>query len=148
MTKTMKQAYAEVDEILKFMPKEYVDKIPLKFRNLFSECRDRISDVKIDPNKTLKEQRIMYETRVIIAVLKYNFWCENEEEKNKILEKIKLKEKLALEKYDISALASKRSIFVDDTEQEKNYKENLPVKFEKQSWLSKILSKFKNIFKR
>ena len=40
MNRAYKEAFAEVDEILKIMPIELLTKIPTKFRNIISENKD------------------------------------------------------------------------------------------------------------
>lgn len=147
MTKVMSQAYAEVDEILKYMPNEYVEKVPMKFRKLFAEGRLDNYNPKIDPNKSIHEQNLVYETLVILTILKYNFWCKSEEEKAKLLEQMKEIDRKNAEKYDISARMNKSSIFEKSIE-EKVSLDNLPVKVEEKSWFVKILEKIKSIFKR
>lgn len=150
MTKVMRQAYAEVDEILKYMPKEYLDKVPIKFRKLFSECKLKNYTVKINPDKPLSEQPVIYDTLVIIAILKYNFWCETEEEKKKMMEQMKENESLDVEKYDIASLSLKNKIIKEYTSEAQQESNDilLPTKVEKLSWFSKFMHKIKGIFKR
>lgn len=150
MTKVMRQAYAEVDEILKYMPKEYIDKVPMKFRKLFADCKLLDYEVYIDPDKSLSEQKVVYETLVIINILKYNFWCDSEEEKKEMLEKMKEFDRKEREKYDFSSLNRKNKSIEEVLEKDvkNNAREILPVKVENTSWFSKILLKIKNIFKR
>lgn len=158
MTRTMRKAYTEVNEILKYIPNEYIEKIPLKFRRMFSDCILPDYKVNIDPNKSINEQKLVYETLVILAILKYNYWCESEEERQKIRVKLKENDEKTKQMYDISILMSKSNkanLIKEDTKDietlnvSKASKENiLPVKVEKASWFAKIISKIKSIFKR
>lgn len=101
MTEVMRKAYTEVNEILKMLPKEYVQKVPIKLRDMFEKTR--INDYKVDlnPNKSIKEQNVVYETRVILTILKLNYWCESEEEKRRLKEKLINNNKKLQEKYDM-----------------------------------------------
>ena len=101
MTKKMQRAYAEVDEILKYMPKQYIEKIPLRLRQLFHNCRQRVDKILINPQQSIKKQNIIYETKVLLTILKLHYWCESEEEKeelkkNLIDNDLKLKQKYTM----------------------------------------------------
>jgi hypothetical protein len=154
MTKVMRQAYAEVDEVLKYLPKSYVEKVPIKFRKLFSECKLQDYDVKIYPDKSLEAQKFVRETVILLAILKYNFWCESDEEKKRVGEIFKENSRKATEKYDISKLNKKietliqENNFIDTIDSKMVNDDLLPVKVEKTSWFAKILDKLKNIFKK
>ena len=39
MTNVMRKAYTEIDEVLKFFPQSYIDKIPKKILNTFKELK-------------------------------------------------------------------------------------------------------------
>ena len=98
MTNQMQRAYAEVDEILKYMPTQYIEKVPDRLRQLFNKCRQKIDKVSINPQQSINEQNIVYETKVILTILKLRYWCESEEEKEKLKKNLidndmKLKEK-------------------------------------------------------
>lgn len=157
MTKAMRRACTEVDEILKYLPQEYVNKIPQKFRRMFFDARLDDYPVKINPNKSIKEQNVVYETLVILTILKMNYWCNSEEEKNGINQKLKENEKRVQDKYDITKLISKE--YTDSAERlnenkalldnkQKMEEINSLVKVEKQSWFSKLWRKIKYIFKK
>lgn len=143
MKRNMAQAYMEVNEILKYLPKEKVEKVPLEYRNLFENCHLDNYEVNIDPNKPIEEQKIVYETRVILTVLKYNYWCASDEERRKMQEQMREVDRQRNAKYDISELTQRKN--VQTFSEVRN--ENLPVESVKESWLSKIISKFKRIFK-
>ncbi len=149
MTKVMQKAYTEVDEILKYLPQEYVEKVPQKFRRLFHDFRIENYDLKIDPNKPISEQNVIYETRVILAILKYHYWCKSDEEKKKIEEILRENDKKNKDTYDISMLTAKQEppIF-SNTEKIENVQSNLPVVVPKRSWFSKLMDKIKKIFKK
>ena len=67
------KAYKEVCEILKYMPKESVEKIPLEMRLLFERKLDIEYDFEIDEDKPFEEQQLLLETKAILAYLYLNF---------------------------------------------------------------------------
>lgn len=151
MTKVMRKAYTEVNEILKYMPEEYVNKIPLKFRKMFEDCRLKDYEVNINPDKSINEQKLVYETLVILTILKYNFWCESDEERKLIQTKLRENDQKSQDMYDFSKLNAKEDVknFEKSIENEKKeIASNLPVKVEKKSWFSNILFKIKNMLKK
>lgn len=85
MKQSTMEAYAEVDTILNFMDKEYISEIPEKLRNMFREKKAKDYIKNIVPSKPLEEQVLKDETLSILAVLNYNYWCKDENEKEKLL---------------------------------------------------------------
>lgn len=84
----IKYAYTEVYEIIKWLGKEYEEKLP---RKVFESIKlERRLDYKpqIDFSKPTAEWKLREETKNIIAYLNLNFWCKDENVKAKIREKI------------------------------------------------------------
>ena len=69
------KAYKEVCEILKYMPKESVEKIPLEMRLLFERKLDIEYDFEIDEDKPFEEQQLLLETKAILANLYRDYWA-------------------------------------------------------------------------
>lgn len=151
MTKTMHKAYAEVYEILKCMPKEYLEKIPMKFMRMFEDCSLVNYKILIDPNKTLKEQNVTYEAKVVMSVLKYNYWL-SPEEKITMQENLKQNEMNSKKEFDLSDLGerikSQSAKPSENVEISKSSESNLPVKVENKSWFGKIIDKIKKFFSK
>lgn len=78
-------AYTEVDTILSLMDEKYINKIPKNLRGIFKEEKSFDYKPNIDPKKSLNEQNLQRETLVILAILSLNYWCESEEEKQKLI---------------------------------------------------------------
>jgi len=91
MNDRIKKAYAEVFEIFQYIDEEHIDKIPRKFIKFISEERDAEYIAKINPNQPLEEQDLMEETINILALLKLDYWC-NEEERQELLNILKQNE--------------------------------------------------------
>ena len=150
MTNVMRKAYTEIDEVLKFFPKSYIDKIPEKFLKTFKDLKLENYKTNIDFSKSLAEQKLLRETVVLLAILQYNFWCDTEEEKLELQKKFQQNEANKKDKYDISAL-NNRVKSIEKTKIEENTQvisSNLPTKIEKESLFSKIITKIKGLFKK
>ncbi len=106
-------AYAEIEEILRYMPKIYVDRIPTKLKEFFYQERDENHSFKYDISKKLYDQNITKKTRTLLAMLKLNYWCVSEEERNSLKDKFTKNEenrqKYLSEKYNVDNLFEKNT---------------------------------------
>ena len=104
MENELLKAYAEVDEILANMESIYVEKIPKKIRELFSNNRLEGYTPNINSKIPLDEQNLQKKTYSILAMLNLNYWCENENEKQELIaiyaENDRKKEEELREKYN------------------------------------------------
>lgn len=82
MTYETRQAYAEVCEVLQYMPDEYVKKIPEKVIKLFETEKLENYEVNINKSNPLDKNYLSKETIVLIAMLNYQYWCPNKKVKN------------------------------------------------------------------
>lgn len=138
-----KEAYVEVLEILKHMDPKYVEKVPTKLRAFLKKNAAKEYKFKLDKNIPFEEQILKQSTISILAMINYNYWCEDEEHKKYLLNKyneneIKYQKKL-MEKY------SKENLFKKD---DNNYTENVPQKYEGIKWYQKILDYIKKLFNK
>lgn len=78
------KAYKEVIEILNFVPKESVDKIPETMLEVFKTKMDKDWDFKVDINKSFDEQNLLDETKAIFANLGYTISKRKNRSKRKI----------------------------------------------------------------
>lgn len=92
MSYIMRQAYAEVDEILEIIEKDYLDKIPQKLRDFFKSAKDKNYSKKIDLVRPIEEQNFLDETMAIIAFLNLKYWCEDEKERERLIKVYKANE--------------------------------------------------------
>lgn len=103
VTKELAEASAEINEILKYLPKEEVEKIPSKLREFFKEISSKDYVTNINPNIPLDKQQIKEKTKDIIALIYRNYWCSEEERKEldqKLIENDKKFEEELREKYN------------------------------------------------
>ena len=69
------KAYKEVIEILNYVPKESVDKIPQTMLDTFKTKMDKEYDFTVDVNKSFEEQDILEETKAIFANIFRDYWA-------------------------------------------------------------------------
>ena len=103
VTKEFAEASAEINEILKYMPSEEIEKIPSKLREFFREVASKDYVTNINPDLPLDEQQIKEKTKDIIALIYRNYWCSEEERKEldqKLIENDKKFEEELREKYN------------------------------------------------
>lgn len=92
------KAYTEVCEILKYIPDEDYNKIPKSFKQMLDQNKDKNYKFKLDESKSLKEQKLLRDTKVILAVILKKYLA-SPEEKQIINKKIQLDiEKIEKEK--------------------------------------------------
>lgn len=91
-------AYNEVLEILKYIPREDYNKIPKKKIEFFKINASHNNTFKYNPTKTLSEQNVSKIAKGIIAILFRDYWA-TEIQKNKIIAK---------QNYDRMALEEKK----------------------------------------
>lgn len=113
VTNEFADASAELIEVLKYLPKTEVEKIPLKLRQFFENVANKNYSVKIDPYKTLEQQNLKEKTKDLIAVIYRNYWCSKEERKSldaKLIENDKRHEEELKEKYNIDHLFKQKKV--------------------------------------
>ena len=72
MEETYKNGLAEVDMILNYADEESLNKIPESLKKFIRENKSDYT-AQINPEKDLKDQNLLYETKVILAVLYYGY---------------------------------------------------------------------------
>ncbi len=137
-------AYAEIDEILNLLEDDYRERVPKKVRDFFKEEKIKDYHPEIDIEKPLIEQNLKRETMVLLAILNLNYWCENEEEKQRFLNELDKNEeekKELEEKYNPDNLFKKK--------QDESTENNLQiVEYKKPNFIQILLTKIKKFLKR
>ena len=135
----LKRAFSEVDMILDLIDSEMKNKVSANFIKFIKEEKDNNYKPNINSELPLEEQNILPETIDILALLKLNYWC-NEEEKKELLKILNKNEqqfqKEAKEKYEIDKLfkTNKTKEIID-----------LPEKVESENFIKKLIKFIKNI---
>lgn len=73
-------AYAELLEILSFLNKKFIEKIPSKMMNIFNQNALTTYENHLDISIPIHEQSISKKTAALIAVIALKYWCESDEE--------------------------------------------------------------------
>ena len=142
------KAYKEVVEVLKFIPKESVDKIPQAIIDTFKARMDNDYNFKVDTNKSFEEQNLLEETKAIFANIFRDYWATPYQK-----ERIKAKEK-----YDRQIIEEekKKRYSMEDIFKNKeyiglneknNFERNLPVEIKEKKIYYKLIEFMKKIFK-
>lgn len=144
------KAYKEVVEILKYVPKESVDKIPQTMLDTLNSKMDNNYNFSIDINKSFEEQELLEETKAILANIFRDYWATPYQK-----ERIQAKERYDMEKIEEEKRAKYNSdIFKirenkknENKVEEDNTKSNiLPVEVKKERFYEKLINFFKKIF--
>ena len=144
-------AYKEVIEILKYVPKESVDKIPQAMIETFKTKMDKNYNFQININKSFEEQELLEETKAILANIFRDYWA-TPYQKKRIEEKEKYdRQKLEEEKrdkYNPNDIFNKEANSEELKSLEENQNSNLPVEVKKQKFYQLLISFIKKIFLR
>lgn len=148
MTMNRKNSYVEILEILKYMDKIYVDKIPKKLIEFFEENKANNYNFKYDSTVELDKQNLNDNTLALLAMLNLNYWCESEEHKKELISRYNDNEQKyqqdLREKYNPDNIFKKHN---QENEIEENIiqNENSLVEY-KEPLFRRIINKIKNIF--
>lgn len=99
---------------------------------------------KIDVDIPLTEQNLKRETMVLLAILKLNYWCKDENEKQAFLNELDENEREYEEKYHTDNLFKDRKNKIAKNMEENN---NLPMEYKEKNIVYKILEKIKSFLK-
>ncbi len=141
-----RKAYSEIDEFLGLLSEEQRNKIPQKLREFFKEEKDQEYKKGINPNFAIKEQDLKEETLGIIALLNLQYWCEDDNEKQRLKQVYAKNEenyqKVLQEKYNPDNLFKKHNV-----QQEENIITNEVSLVEyKEPFFKRIFNKIKRMF--
>lgn len=93
-------AYTEILELLKYIDKGWVAKVPEEKINFYKKYHDKNHAFHYDICKSLQENIMLRETRIMLANLYIDYWASPEErERIRKKDEIELK-KLRLKRYN------------------------------------------------
>lgn len=146
MKREYEEAFAEVDEILKLMPVDLLIKIPLQFRKIISENKDRYYKPKL--KEPIEEKHLKYETKVILGLIYRDFLVtpeEREELQAKDEEELKRIEQEMAQQYDIDNIFKERK--AGKILENKEFSSEL-ILYKKKGFLHKFFNLIKGIFNK
>lgn len=138
------KAYTELYEILKNISQNDLNKIPNEVLNMLDEKRDKEYEFKLQENTEFENQKLLRETKILLAILYRDYWA-TKEEKEKIIQKWKND----MIQYEEENKIKYNKLFKNKKEQiikQKN-NENLPIEVKKEKLFEKIISFIKKYFK-
>ena len=150
------KAYKEIVEILKYVPKESVNKIPKEMRDMFESEQLKTYIFQIDTEKPFEEQKLLEETKEILANIFRDYW-ETDYQRARIIEKENQDrekwERQKREKYNPNDIFKNRNTTTNhndisqDIQEQLNeeYNKNLPIEVQKQNIFQKLLRFIKNL---
>ena len=146
MKTNTKDAYVEVLSIIDLLEENQKNKIPKKIKDFFEDNKNKNYQANIVPDIPLEEQDLLQETIDILAMLKLNYWCTNEE-KEELLDLLNENEKKyqeeLLEKYNPDNLFKKR----EETKVVLSEEVSL-IEYKKHTLFDKIKMFVKNMFRK
>lgn len=142
-----REAYAEVDNFIECLDAYDKNKVPESIRKYFKKEKSKNYNKIIDVNKPIKDQNLKDETLAIIAMLNLKYWCDDEEEKKRLMtiysENEKKYQNELKEKYDIEKIFKERNNKKSENYQEKNVPE-----IKKESLWDKLKNMILKMFKK
>ena len=132
--------YEEVYEILSYMDKIIVMKIPIEILNIINKKRNKEYVSKIDKNDLFNLNNMSKNTQSVLARLDVNY-CINTDKKSKLIQKQEL---LKQKQYSSNVFENKIKKI-----EGKNSKESsrLVIINKKENFIKKLIKKIKSIFK-
>ena len=113
MSYTINKAYSELYDIINHLEPELYKKIPKEFIEKIDENRDKKFNVNIDYSKSINDQELLKDTRIILSAIYRDYICSKEKRqeliKNDRIELAKL-DKAKREKYNPDDLFKRRKI--------------------------------------
>ena len=146
------KACTEVLMLIPYIDKQYSKKISSNFISLMKEISDKEYTPDIDINKKIKEQKLLKETRAILALIYRDYICTKEERETLLLQEKEESERIEKEKQekyniDFEKIAEKRreKSIIEKVQTESP---NALIEVQEEKWYKKIISKILNFFKR
>lgn len=142
------EALAEVDTILKVMPKDITEKIPLSFYNFISNNKSNTFQTHAIDDIFIQEDKLRNETKDILSLIYTAYLCDeakrNELKKQDYMELQQYNEELN-NKYSIENLFKKWKDNLDNNIKE-NVEETSIIILEDKKWYIKLFNKIKKLF--
>ena len=144
MENNYNKAYVEVLEVLKYIPKEDLKKVPKDIIETLENKKDMEYKYELNKNVAFENQILMQETKAILANFFRDYWA-TPEQRNAIKEKER-KEEWEEEQNKIKI--DYDAVFKRNTKLAPPKQETKIVVVEEKKWYEKFVDWIKNIFKR
>ncbi len=78
VSQELSEGISETLDILKHMDKEYIDKIPQKFKDFLEKNKSVNYIPNLDHSKKIDEMNLKNKTKDILAIIYLKYWCNSE----------------------------------------------------------------------
>lgn len=148
MNTQTKDIYSEVYSLLNLFGKEYTDKMPSKLLNIIEAERNKEYTPIYDISKDINSQNIKKETKAMIALLKLSYWCNSENEKQKLMQLFNDNE--SIYQQELREKYNPDNIFKDKSNLKQNVDttQTMSIVEYKENFWKKLINKIKSYFKR
>ena len=139
--------YSDVYEILSYMDKSIVMKIPIEILENIKEKRNKKYVSNIDPYDLFNPKNVNGQTIEVLSCLDINFWMDNEKKKRleEKYNKMELEYQNALiEKYNPDDIFKNRNRIIQEKIQQSE--ETRMTVVQEKKWYKKIFNLIKNLF--
>lgn len=143
ITNEFAEATTEINIILKYLPIEDVEKIPIKLRKFFQKVESKTYIPLIDKDKPLEEQKLKEKTKDLLTILYRNYWCNDIEKKE--LDKILIENDVKYEQ-ELRERYNPDKLFKNNLEE--NIKQTSLVEYKKESIIKRIFNRILGFFRR
>ena len=134
-----KEIYSEVYSILNMLGEQYISKLPQKLYLMLEKEKSNEYNPQYNSNIALEKQKIKKESLAMISLFHLNYWCDSNEEKEKLKQIFKTNEETyqqrMREKYNPDNIFNKQKNVNETTS-----KNNTGLIEYKESFLSRIRS--------
>lgn len=149
MNENTMRVYSEVYQVLNVLGREYINRLPKSLYNMLEEKRDITYNPRYNLEKSLSKQNINKESLNILALIHYNYWCNDENEKIELRNILKsneeIHEKNLEKKYNTENLFKNKKKHYTNVNSENNITNTAIIEY-KENILKKIINKIKDIF--
>ena len=128
-------AYKEVIEVLKYMPREEVNKIPDDVIKYYKDNMDASYNFEVDETKTFEEQNLSEKAKVVLAIFFRDYWATLEQK-----EKIKKKEECDINRIEEEKRKKYNTDNIFKDRQKENIEEKALVEYKEEKWFDKFIS--------
>ena len=137
-------AYAEVLEVLKYIPQEDYNKIPKKYITFLEENSDENSTFTYNIAIPFKKQEISDDTKNILAMLYRLFWASDEDKKRfEYIDKQNIQKRK-----EINQKYSPENVFKNRNNSNINKEKNEIIIYKENNWIKKLFIKIRSLFKK
>jgi len=147
VSKEYSEAAVEVLDILVHVDSENVKKIPTKFIEFLEGNKSKDYECNLDHSKKIKEMELKPKTEAILGFIYLKYWAD-EEGKKKFEKRMKENEEFfenELKQDFDKAVFNQDNIIETPKEIDNN---NLPTESKNVNFITKLVEKIKNIFRR